>query len=156
MKGEAFISPCGQYRYTLCRELDSNAAKHRTVLFIMLNPSTADSIIDDPTIRRCMSFARREGFTRLTIVNLYALRSTNPKNLELHPDPVGPENNIIVLEQIKCHDTVIAAWGANKFAKTRAAYITFFYGPFKCLGKTKDGSPRHPLYIKLDQPLEDL
>ena len=152
MNSTAEISPCGLYRYTLTRKIDSPFRWVRPALFIMLNPSTADANQDDPTIRRCLSFAKREGCTHLTVVNLFALRATNPKELICHPDPIGPLNNIRIAEEIEKHKfgLIVGAWGSHPFAKGRADLIKSKYGPFLCLGKTKDGSPRHPLYVKGD------
>lgn len=153
---KAIISSCETYRYTLERNIPSVLRWVKPVLFIMLNPSTADSTIDDPTIRRCMSFSKREGFTKMTVVNLFALRATNPKELLLHSDPIGPDNDQIISDMMAKHDIVIAAWGANSFALKRAEEITKKYGPFHCFGITKNGSPRHPLYVKGDTELEQL
>jgi hypothetical protein len=124
----------------------------------MLNPSTADEVQDDPTIRRCISFAKREGYTYMTVVNLFALRATNPKELLSHPDPVGPLNDQRIKEMIDEHKNgaVVAAWGAHPFAKKRAEEVKKKFGPFLCLGTSKNGSPRHPLYLKLDQPFLEL
>lgn len=152
----AEFSPCGTYRYVLTRKTKCPFRWVRRALFIMLNPSTADAIQDDPTIRRCISFAGREGCTDLTVVNLFALRATNPKELYGHPDPVGPLNDIRLAEMIASHTFVIAAWGSHAFAKDRAKHIIDKFGPFLCLGKTKDGSPRHPLYVKGNAELIDL
>lgn len=161
MNGKATISACGTYRYLLSRQLAENVKKYKPVLFIMLNPSTADATEDDKTIRRCKKFALREGGSHLFVINLFALRATDPDELKAHKDPVGEGNDFY----IKDHTTytkldrgiVIAAWGANPFARDRAADVIKKYGrSFKCLGKNKDGSPRHPLYIPGDYPLEDL
>jgi hypothetical protein len=151
----AVISECGQYRYVLRRSLGSALRWHKPMLFVMLNPSTATETIDDPTIRRCMSFAKREGATQLTVVNLFALRATNPRELETHDDPIGPENDKHILEQISKHlqMPVVGAWGANRFAEMRAQLVSHYFDEIYCLGKNKDGSPRHPLYVRNDQPL---
>lgn len=123
----------------------------------MLNPSTADEIKNDPTIRRCISFAEREGCTELTVVNLFALRATNPKELTKHEDPIGPENDKIIKNMIKQHrkgfGMVVAAWGAHPIAYDRGNEMMKKFGQFRCLGTTKNGSPRHPLYVRTDQEL---
>ena len=154
----AEMSPCGQYRYTLTRKINTPVRWVKPALFIMLNPSTADAIKDDPTIRRCISFAERECVTHLTIVNLFALRATDPRVLADHPDPVGPMNDLRIAEQIEKHKLgiVIAAWGAHPFAQRRGKEVLDKFGPLMCLGKTKNGSPRHPLYLKKDSELIDL
>jgi len=144
----AIISPCGLYRYTLHRKLSDNA---KAALFIMLNPSTADAQLDDPTIRRCMGFVLRENCGSLTVVNLYAFRATNPKDLLTCPDPIGPDNDRHIQEQLEhtreVGGIVVAAWGAFPMAVERARAVTSQFGPFQCLGVTKAGSPSHPLYL---------
>jgi len=155
---EAEISPCGTYRYVLKRRIPSLLRWHHPMLFIMLNPSTADATKDDPTIRRCMSFASTNGCTELTVVNLFAFRATNPLELMDPRDPVGPLNDQRIAEQIEKHKLgiVVAAWGSHPFAKKRAGYVKEKFGPFSCFGTTKDGSPRHPLYVKGDTKLLEL
>lgn len=156
----AEFSECGTYRYVLKRRLPCVLRWVKPALFIMLNPSTADAINDDPTIRRCISFAMREQCTELTVVNLFALRATNPKELLEHEDPVGPFNDDIIKAKIEVNrlswGIKVAAWGAHKFAEKRGKEIIEKFGPFKCLGFTKNGNPRHPLYVKTDQQLLNL
>jgi len=128
-------------------------------LFIMLNPSTADESKDDPTIRRCISFAEREGCTDLTVINLFAFRSTKPYDLTKAADPIGPLNDIRIAEQIEMHrdfGIVVAAWGQHPFAKKRAEEVISKFGPFMCLGITQNGYPRHPLYLSKNTPLMKL
>ena len=151
----AIISECGTYRYTLTRELNCPIRWNKPCLFIMLNPSTADATKDDPTIRRCIKFAERHKCTKLTVVNLFALRATDPKELLNHPDPIGPLNHQYLEDEVDIHQhgLIIAAWGSHPFAKDRATQVIESFGPFSCLGRTKDGSPRHPLYVKSDTPL---
>lgn len=153
----AEFSECGTYRYTLTRQLSTPLRWVRPALFIMLNPSTADAVNNDPTIRRCISFAERNGCTSLTVVNLFALRATDPRELKTHQDPVGPLNDKHIALQIMHHQDIIgglvvAAWGAHPFAQERADYIFKKYSGIKCLGTTMNGSPRHPLYVKSAQP----
>lgn len=116
----------------------------------MLNPSTADATQDDPTIRRCVGFAEARSFTHLAVVNLFALRSTDPEMLAVDHDPVGPENDKWIQEEIAKARLVVVAWGAHQFARERAAHVLKMIpadlGPV-CLGKTKAGYPRHPLYV---------
>ena len=155
---DAEISPCGKYRYTLTRKLNCPLRWVRPALFIMLNPSTADAVQNDPTIRRCISFAEREGCTSLTVVNLFALRATKPYVLTQCEDPVGPLNDQRIAEQIEKHwnGIVVAAWGSHSFAKKRAQEIKDKFGPFLCLGITQGGYPRHPLYLRSTEPLVEL
>jgi hypothetical protein len=123
--------------------------------FIMLNPSTADAEADDPTIRRCIQFAKRENCGSIMVANLFALRSTNPENLFGTEDPVGPENDHFIQNLVERIDgPLVGAWGAHAMANYRAIDVIEICGSrLKCLGKTKHGSPRHPLYVKGDAPL---
>jgi hypothetical protein len=115
----------------------------------MLNPSTADDKIDDPTIRRCMGFARREGYFGINVVNLYALRATNPKTVQTASDPVGPENDSYIQGICLACGEVIVAWGRWTFARQRIQEVSEMLSgvTLKCLGINKDGSPKHPLYV---------
>ncbi|VVE54145.1 DUF1643 domain-containing protein [Pandoraea terrigena] len=152
----AIISPCGQYRYTLTRDAHDAFATRGPALFIMLNPSTADAILDDPTIRRCRGFARTWDCDGIVVANLYAMRATNPDELWKHPDPVGPLNDQYLRELAAKHETVVCAWGTNARPERAQAVREIFsrrHHQLMCLGVTKDGSPRHPLYVRGDQPL---
>lgn len=156
----AILSPCGTYRYTLSRRIPCVLRWIKPALFIMLNPSTADATEDDPTIRKCIGFAKSWQHTDLTVVNLFALRATKPIELLKHPDPVGPDNDKHVAEQIEKHaqiGTIVVAWGANKLAQGRARAIAPLLkgAPVKALQITKDGSPWHPLYVRYDAELTD-
>ena len=150
----ARMSPCGLYRYTLSRHWGPGEA----LMFVMLNPSTADADLDDPTIRRCVGFAKREGFSALTVVNLYAYRATDPKALLTCGDPVGPDNDQILslylLRPWTYTQPVVCAWGANaKPDRVKAFMEKHDEGNLFCLGTTKSGAPKHPLYIPANQPL---
>lgn len=151
----ATISDCGQYRYTLHRTLESPLRWVKPCLFIMLNPSTADAELDDPTIRRCLSFANREGCTKLTVVNLFALRSTDPTKLLVHEDSVGPDNDRHIKEQVEKHQNglIIAAWGSHKSISKRVSQVIPLLKNAYCLGTNKDGAPKHPLYLLNSKPL---
>lgn len=152
----AIISDCGTYRYQLSRESHDIYATRGPALFIMLNPSTADASLDDPTIRRCRSFAKSWDCAGIVVANLYALRATDPKQLWLHGDPVGPENDYYLQKLAKEHETVVCAWGANARPDRVDAVKRIFSGRLHrlmCLGITKDGAPRHPLYVRGDQQL---
>jgi hypothetical protein len=153
----AVISPCGQYRYQLTREGDFTAERGPAV-FIMLNPSTADASQDDPTIRRCCSFARAWGCNGILVANLYALRSTDPAALWEHADPVGPLNDYWLGRTVARAAEVVCAWGANAQPsryREVAAMLVVHGVRLKCLGVTKSGAPRHPLYVPASQPLVD-
>lgn len=153
----AVLSRDDVYRYLLSRRW---AEGDRILLWLMLNPSTADAKIDDPTIKRCMAFGRRWGYDAIEVVNLFAFRATNPKDLTRaghHPlDMIGPENDSYIREAYKRASRTVAAWGAHPIAlpRSRNVFELFDAQPsIYCLGRTKDGSPRHPLYVHGDQPL---
>lgn len=155
---KAIISDCGRYRYLLSRSINNpTRSRNRGILFIMLNPSTADATNDDPTIRRCLKFSKEWGFNIMEVVNLYALRSSHPFVLKLHKDPIGPLNTQILDEKIRVYATRVCAWGSNKYSEEMAEFIKHKYSfalEFKCLGVNKDGSPKHPLYVPAHKGLE--
>lgn len=160
---DALLSPCGTYRYTLGRNLRSDSQAHKPCLFVMLNPSTADASLDDPTIRRCIGFAERERCTFLTVVNLFAYRATDPASLvkasAARVDIVGPENAEHVGRELRRHNRdlghlVIAAWGGDPISKlAMETQRRLWDARALCLGMTKSGAPRHPLYLRSDTPL---
>jgi len=148
----AVLSDCGLYRYRLDRRWGDGP----TCGFIMLNPSTADADLDDPTIRRCIGFAKREGCGSLMVGNLFAFRATNPEDMADADDPDGPENRHFLENMAEHADgPLIAAWGAHWMARdTVSHWVCQTFGHrLMCLGKTKSGAPRHPLYVKGDAPL---
>lgn len=150
----AVISDCGQYRYMLQRDGDLTATKGPAV-FIMLNPSTADAELDDATIRRCRGFAQAWRCDGLVVVNLYAYRARDPRFLwKSNLDPVGPENNAHIARTAAGAGEIVCAWGAeakvNRVAEV-VAILTAAGARLKCLGVTKSGAPRHPLYVKASQ-----
>lgn len=149
----AIISGDQKYRYVLSRSW----AKGKHCTFVMLNPSTADGQVDDATIRRCTGFARRFEFDGFHVVNLYVLRATNPKALQEAADPIGNPENDGFLVQYTSQGVVIAAWGAHRFARERSRAVGDMLRAqgvrLFCLGLTKDGSPRHPLYLPADSCL---
>jgi hypothetical protein len=154
VQGHAIFSSDHRYRYSLARLWGSGPV----LTFVLLNPSTADAHNDDPTIRRCMGFARREGYLGVIIANLFALRSTDPKALTVAADPVGPDNRTTLLG-LCCHRPVVAAWGANAEHHALApqagwARIMLADADTRCFGTTSHGSPRHPLYLPADARLE--
>lgn len=152
----ALISPCGQYRYNLTRHATQMRPIKSSALFCMLNPSTADAAVDDPTIRRCRGFAEDWDCNGLVVVNLYALRSTSPAGLWTHADPVGVLNDYELRRASIDHQDIVCAWGSNaREDRVRQVVDTFLRHGARlwCLGTTKAGAPRHPLYIRRDQPL---
>lgn len=149
MRKSAEISPCGKYRYHLRREWDLDLPR---VAFIMLNPSTADANDDDPTIRRCIGFAKAWGYGGLDVVNLYGYRATNPKELKNVPSPIGPHNDDTLLAIVPYVDRVICAWGAHGGKRGDSVLRKLRQEGLvpMCLAKTKRGDPMHPLYLKAD------
>lgn len=148
----AQISEDGRYRYVLTRRWGAGA----TVAWIMLNPSAADAEVDDPTIRRVIGFSKREGFGQAVVLNLFAFRTPEPSELAATADPVGPENDKILARFGGPNPHVtIAAWGAHYIARERWTAIAPWFEDMQlfCLGTTKSGAPRHPLYLRRDTPL---
>jgi len=154
---DARLSDDRMYQYQLIRPL--TGAPGPICVFAMLNPSTADETGDDPTVRRCKRFAIRLGAARLIIVNLYAYRATDPRQLWKVPDPVGPDNDdwlrAAATEARNTDGHVIAARGAHaRPDRVRAAAAVLSdAGRIYCLGTTQAGAPRHPLYLRNDAPL---
>ncbi len=152
----ATFDPSGVYRYRLWRRW----AAGLPVLFILLNPSTADARRDDPTVRRCAAFARRWGFGAVEVVNLFALRSTAPQALWEAADPVGPANDRQIRAAARRARRIVAGWGAPRGGgpvSARAAAVAAALGPahpLLCLGRTASGAPRHPLYLPAPTPPE--
>lgn len=141
----AILSEDRIYRYLLERQWGSNG---KTVGFICLNPSTADESADDPTVRRCIGFAKKWGGTRLLIGNLFAYRATNPKALLACADPIGPDNESWLNHIAENSDILIAAWGAHGRLSNRSEYVLKrFAGKFSALRLTSKGDPGHPLYL---------
>lgn len=146
----ANVSSDGRYRYLLTREWSRSGAGR--LLWIMLNPSTAGTEDDDPTIRKCQKFARTWGFDGISVVNLYALRATDPKALLLDDDPEGPGNDLVIQAAVETVPSVVCAWGADKMVQYRqAAVLSIIEAAGRTphvLGLTKHGRPRHPLYVR--------
>ena len=150
----ALFSPCNRYRYTLWREWDEKwKITDGQVLFIMLNPSTADAQVLDPTVRRCLGYAMDWGFKRMMVANLFALRSTDPAALRQEQDPVGPDNDLAISVGAATSTLVVAAWGTHGTLKGRDQTVIEIIRKWKdlyCLTLTKEGIPGHPLYLKKD------
>lgn len=142
----ARFSPCRTWRYTLWRIW----GEHTNICcFIGLNPSTADETLDDPTIRRCIRFARDWGHDGYLMLNAYAYRATKPKDMLTASDPVGPENDE-VLGRLRHKDwitRIVAAWGAHCSTYRQRIVLDLIGREVQCLGRTKDGRPKHPLYL---------
>lgn len=147
-----------RYRYTLHRRLHApdQTIIHRTVTFIGLNPSTADEELDDPTIRRCIGYATSWGGSELYMLNLFALRSTDPKLLYSEAKPVGRDNDHYIEHVARTYsDIIVAAWGTHGALGGRGIAVMELLEGLEvfCLGVTKAGHPKHPLYLRSDTAL---
>lgn len=143
----------GPYRYRLWRDWRPQPIR---VCWVMLNPSTADGVEDDPTIRRCMGFTKEWGYGGLVVVNLFALRATDPEDLALHVEPIGRRNDEEIQRAVSESPITVIAWGS--FAKSVKAHrdrdervLALIREASKeepfCIGRTNGGFPRHPLYM---------
>ena len=144
----ATFSPCRRYRYTLNREWREGEG---TCTFVMLNPSTATEQILDPTVRRCVGYAQDWGYKRLQVLNIFAFRATDPKELYLVADPVGPENDDAIVIGAGGSDLVVCAWGNHGKLNGRGREVLGLlseYAEPMVLAMTKANHPNHPLYLK--------
>lgn len=160
----ALFDATGRYRYRLWRTWDSALPR---VAFVMLNPSTADHREDDPTIRRCIGFARQWGYGSLGVVNLFAYRTPSPVALARAVDPVGPDNDRHLRAVCGRARDVVVAWGVHGRLHGRDRAVVALLArrgrrdrgdrgqraPLLCLGTTRGGHPRHPLYLARDTRL---
>jgi hypothetical protein len=149
----AAFSQDRRFRYALRRTWDPSRP---SVLFVGLNPSTADHRHDDPTIRRCIGFAKVMGFGELLVANLFAFRTPHPRELRRAADPVGPRNNHWLKRLAGDADLVIGAWGSHGSFLGRDDVVIPLLGEIHCLGITARGQPRHPLYLPKTAPLRRL
>jgi hypothetical protein len=141
---DAVISACGQYRYYLVRIWGEG----KLLVFVMLNPSTADANVDDATVRKCTGFAKALGFDGYIIVNLFALRSTDPAGLRKVDDPIGEHNDYYVREAMKRGGMTIAAWGRHgTYLERDKSFIATLPGQLHALRVNSDGTPAHPLML---------
>ncbi|WP_375174321.1 DUF1643 domain-containing protein [Pseudooceanicola sp.] len=147
-ESSALYSDCELYRYALTRVWDGGGRK---VLFLMLNPSKATEVQNDPTVERCERRARALGYGGMRVVNIFAFRATDPRDLKVATDPEGPENDAVIRDGVAWADDVLAAWGAHGAHRGRgaevAALLSTSGGRLLHLGLSKAGHPRHPLYI---------
>ncbi len=140
-----------QYRYVLRRTWDKNKPK---IAFIGLNPSTADERIDDNTVRKCITVARRDGFGEMTMLNIYAYRSTDPTALKTHPNPTGIFNDKHIYGECREASKIVVAWGSHVPDDRHETLLKLLDGfTLWCFAKNKDGKPKHPLYIPNKAPL---
>jgi hypothetical protein len=144
----AVYSPCESYRYSLTLVWDDDGER---VLFIMLNPSTATEIQNDPTVERCERRARALGFGAFRVLNIFAYRATDPRDMRRAEDPVGPGNDAAMLEGLDWADSVVCAWGTHGEHQARGPEVAaLLWGTGRellHLGLSKAGHPKHPLYI---------
>ncbi len=150
--GAAFDAS-GSYRYSLWRAWSNDSPR---IVFVLLNPSTADEKRNDPTIRRCIGFARTWEFGSVEVVNLFAYRATDATKLLKVDDPVGEENNYYLVQAVDRCSTVVVGWGTRGMLLGRDREVMQLLAGRKgmyCLGLTNDGLPRHPLYVRGDSSL---
>jgi hypothetical protein len=150
---EALYSDCEAYRYVLTRVWGEGPK----ALFVMLNPSTATELQNDPTVERCEQRTRKLGFGAFRVTNIFAFRATDPKIMRAVPDPVGPGNDDAIRQSADWADCIVCAWGNHGLHQDRGAEVeTLLRGTgarLFHLGLTGHDQPRHPLYISYDQPL---
>lgn len=153
----AQFSPCRTWRYALWRKW-AQPVEPRYCVFIGLNPSTADEVDNDPTVRRCIGYARAWDFDGLYMMNIFAFRATDPQDMRAADDPVGPQNDAAL--RLVCHSPytrmVVAAWGVHGAYRERGQAVLALLQDcrLRCLGVTKAGHPKHPLYLRKDlQPV---
>lgn len=143
----AYISDDKLYRYTLWRKWGKSS---KYACFIGLNPSIADTYIDDPTLIRCVDFSKSFGYDAVCLINLFAYRATNPKNMKIANEPIGVENDDII-KLVTSHSEInIAAWGTLGIFKNRNIEVINMIKDLHYLKLTKNNHPCHPLYLKKD------
>lgn len=153
MQTGAEFDATGRYRYLLWRSWETQIPR---IGFVMLNPSRADAVRNDPTIRRCLGFARSWGFGALEVVNLFAYCTAQPRELRLVADPIGRENDRYLVGLVQRVDQIVLAWGNGGSWQARDRSVMALWGdraPIYCLGSTRLGQPKHPLYLRRDVPL---
>ena len=150
----AVFSQCRKWRYALWRVWGD---PRRMCLFVGLNPSAADEMNDDATIRRCIGFARKWGFGGVYIVNLFAWRARYPRDLKMVSDPVGGENDENIKKYVERSESIVLAWGVHGDYRGRAIEVLesgALGSELYCLGMTKGGHPCHPLYLPVSTEME--
>lgn len=156
LKGDAAstaqYSDCELYRYDLTRVWDAQQPK---IAFVMLNPSTATEVQNDPTVERCERRARTLGYGSFRVCNIFAWRDTDPRKMRKAADPVGPENNASIVGACHWADTIVCAWGTHGEHLQRGPEVAVLMRstdkPLYHLGLSKAGHPKHPLYISYTQ-----
>lgn len=154
-ESEAIWSPCRTYRYALTRRWSNGPA----LGIVMLNPSTADAFRNDPTVERCERRARSLGYGAFRVVNLFAFCATDPRDLRQAAEPVGPDNDDFLMQTADWSDRILCGWGVHGVHQGRHTQVEHLLrrtGALLChLGLTKDGMPRHPLYVAYRQGPEE-
>lgn len=154
IRSTAEFSPCRRWRYSLFREFDGGS---NCIAFIGLNPSTADETTNDPTVSRCIRFAQQWGYGSMYMLNIFAWRDTDPRGMKAAKDPVGPGNHDEILTICGAVGTVVACWGVHGAFLQRGQSVAnelLLNGvQLQCFGITKDGHPKHPLYLRADSTL---
>ncbi|MBL4916951.1 DUF1643 domain-containing protein [Szabonella alba] len=152
---EAQYSACGQYRYALTRIWQPDAPR---LLWVMLNPSTASELRNDPTVARCENRARAGGFGGFRVVNLFAFRATAPADLRRAADPTGPDNDAAIATAATWAYVILCAWGMHGDWQGRGAAVAARLRraghALHHLGLTQAGAPRHPLYLPRATPMQ--
>ncbi len=142
------FSPCRTWRYTLYRRVGES---DRMVMFLCLNPSTADEEVNDPTVTRCINYAKRWGYGHFYMMNLFAFRATDPRVMKAFKgDPVGPQNDFWLTVMANRADLIVAGWGTHGAFKGRDLAVRGLMPKMHCLKITQGGHPSHPLYLKAD------
>lgn len=147
LKSGAVFSDCREYRYVLWRIWDDHAPK---VMFIGLNPSTADEKDDDPTIRRCIGFAKSWGFGGIYMLNIFAYKAARPEKLKKAVDPAGSENDLYLARYAEKSSLIIGAWGNHGNYLNRGSEVMKKFPGMHILKMTKQNQPAHPLYLRAD------
>jgi hypothetical protein len=148
----ALFSGCKKYRYSLWRRFQYDVRPERMVAFIGLNPSTADATKNDPTVTRCINYSKAWGYGGYVMLNLFAYRATDPREMKSQVDPVGIENDECISEVCRSVDKVILAWGNHGKHKDRELQVVSWFKrscqeKAFCLSINSNGSPSHPLYL---------
>jgi len=148
----ATFSDCERYRYKLWRVWDKSKG---ICMFLMLNPSTADELQNDPTVERCERRARSMGYGGLVVCNLFAFRATQPADMKAQDDPVGPDNDAVIIEESRGAAMIVCAWGNHGIHRNRSERVRAILGlhniTLHALNISKSGEPAHPLYQPYDR-----
>ena len=145
MKTDAFFSPDRLHRYALWRTWDDTKP---TAMFVCLNPSTADEVKNDPTVTRCIRYARDWGYGRFIMANIFAYRATDPTVMKAFPDPIGPENDAWLRRLADESALIVAAWGNHGEFMERGRTVAALSPKMVALKVNKSGHPSHPLYLR--------